>query len=164
MYYATAQTFISLIQGKKTIKKFLWIEENISVNHIAHVLGDRANIYFFNSKKKKQSRDFFESKKLFFDRIAKHKFVWFKEISFEAKKLFFVGVPFRSWKSKDKFVNQIHPIKIVKIRIFFGFWKNKKTDRDVQIFRSAKRDGRIILASEARDENVPTKRADFFFK
>ena len=45
-------------------------------------------IYFFSSKKKKQSRNFLESKKLFFGRIAMHKFCWFKEIFFESKKLF----------------------------------------------------------------------------
>ena len=53
IYYATAQTFISLIQ-----------------------------------RKRKQSRNFFKSKKIFFDRITMHKFVWFKEILFKSKILF----------------------------------------------------------------------------
>ena len=37
---------------------------------------------------KKESISFCKSKKLFFDCIAMHKFVWFKEILFESKKLF----------------------------------------------------------------------------
>ena len=45
--------------------------------------------HFFDSKrKKKQSRNFFKSKKLFFYRIALSKFIWFKVIIFESKKLF----------------------------------------------------------------------------
>ena len=50
MYYAAAQTFISLIQTKKIL------------------------------------RNLFKSKKLFFDCIAMHQFVWLKEILFESKK------------------------------------------------------------------------------
>ena len=47
----------------------------MSVNHITYVLRDNVNINFFNSKKKKQSRNFFKSKKLFFYRIAMQKLV-----------------------------------------------------------------------------------------
>ena len=106
MYYATAQTFISLIQRKRTMKNSLWIKksffwpysnalcliqrhfsrfkynagkklrnnlfnfiisewrqmflqinEKISVSHITYVLCDCADIYFFNSKKKKNSQE-----------------------------------------------------------------------------------------------------------
>ena len=52
MYYATAQTFVSLIQRKK------------------------------------KSRNFFESQKLFFARIAMHKSVWLKKKLYQLNKLF----------------------------------------------------------------------------
>ena len=40
------------------------------------------------NSRNKQSRNFFISKKFFFNRIAMHKFVRFKAISFGSKKLF----------------------------------------------------------------------------
>ena len=52
-------------------------------------LCDCADIHSLDSKKKKQLKNLFKSKKLFFDRIAMHKVVWFKEIFFKSKKLFF---------------------------------------------------------------------------
>ena len=38
-----------------------------------------AQTIIFKFKENNQSRNLFNSKKLFFDRIAMHKFVWFKE-------------------------------------------------------------------------------------
>ena len=63
-------------------KFFLQIKENISVSHITYVLYDCADIYFYNSKKKKQSWNFLKLKKLFFGRIAMHsekRLNWLKE-------------------------------------------------------------------------------------
>ena len=53
-----------------------------------YVLCDCADIYSLNSKKKEKLRNFFELRKIFFNRIGMHNFVWFKEILFELKKLF----------------------------------------------------------------------------
>ena len=47
---------------------------------------------------KKQSRNFFTSKKFFFNPIAMHKFLWFKEIFFWIKENFFCL--FNCWISK----------------------------------------------------------------
>ena len=68
--------------------KFFFKLKKISLLIALHMhLCDRADIHFLNSKKKKQSRNFIKSKKLFFDRIAMHKFVWLKVMFFESKKL-----------------------------------------------------------------------------
>ena len=74
------------------IRQFvLWIKENISVNHITHVLMQLHRYSFLKFKeKKKQSRNFFESNKLLFVRTAMQKFIWVKEIFFYSKKLFSV--------------------------------------------------------------------------
>ena len=77
----------------KLKKIFLWIT-------LSMYLCDCADNHFNNSKRKKQSRNFFKSKKLFFDRIAKHKFIWYKEICFELKKIF-SGCAFHSRNLKN---------------------------------------------------------------
>ena len=49
--------------------------------------GDDSSLVSIKEFKGKKSRNFFKSKKIFCDRIAMHKFVWFKEFFFELKKL-----------------------------------------------------------------------------
>ena len=74
----------------------LQIKENISVSHITHVLMRLRRHSFSKLREKKQWRNFFKSRKLFFDRTAMYKFGWSKEIFFESKKLFSGYISVRS--------------------------------------------------------------------
>ena len=67
------------------------------MNHITYVLCDFADIHVFVSNEKKQSRNFFTSKKFFFNRIAMYKFVWFKDIFFKPKKKNIYAI----WEKED---------------------------------------------------------------
>ena len=67
--------FLEVTESRKKMYTVVYIEpmrvkENISANYITHILCDCADIYLFNSKK------------IFLDRIAMHKFVWYKETFF----------------------------------------------------------------------------------
>ena len=69
---------VGIKPGKTREFQIAWPIDTQITLHI--YLCDCANIHFSNSKKKKQSRNLFKSKKLLFHHIALHKFVWFQVI------------------------------------------------------------------------------------
>ena len=62
----------------------------------------------------KQSRNFFKSKNLFSDRIAMHKFVWFKEILFESWKIFLWVTLLMYYVTAQEFISSIQWKKTIK--------------------------------------------------
>ena len=87
----------------------LWIKDNISVSLITNVQYDCTDIYFF---KKKQSRNFFELKKLFFDCTSmiflflSVQYLHSEKVSFKFKKSFFNLISLI--RSKNNFKTNIY--------------------------------------------------------
>ena len=93
----------------KLKKIFLWI-----TLHVYYATAQK--FISLIQRKNKETKNFSNSKKLFFERIAMHQFVWFKEIVFESKKLF-SGCASLGWKFKKiNFIAEILNIENFCVR------------------------------------------------